>query len=142
MTRSTKRAWRWLVVPALMGLAACDSLATEPEAYDETKCLVSASLAASVTTNSEELNLVPALEHAAGPMSRVLGEGQLTDELRESIGLLASGEGYDLRDTQCRLLLIATAALDRMPDTPETSPDRAGINLVLALLAHAIVAEP
>jgi hypothetical protein len=142
MTGTTKRAWRWVVVPALVVVAACDTMATEPDAYDETKCRVSAELAASVTTNSNEVDLVPALEHAAGPMTRVLGEGQLTEELRESIELLASGDGYALRDTQCRLLLIATTALDRMPDTPETSPDRAGIQLVLGLLAHAVGTEP
>jgi hypothetical protein len=69
------------------------------------------------------------------------GEGELTHELRESIAILGSASGPELHDTHCRLVVIASAALRRMADTPETLPDRDGMHLVLALLANALVTE-
>jgi hypothetical protein len=136
------RISRTLLAPLLLVLAACDSAVTAPAAFNEERCAVPAALAASVYAHSfPATSLRPALLHAAGPMASVLGEGELTDELRASIALLGTASGPVLHDTHCRLVVIASAALRRMPDTPETLPDRDMIHLVLALLAHALVTE-
>jgi hypothetical protein len=83
-----------------------------------------------------------ALQHASVKMTAVLGEGELTNELRESMAILGTEtDGPTLHDTHCRLVVIASAALRRMPNTAETQPDRDGIHLVLALLANALVTE-
>jgi hypothetical protein len=83
-----------------------------------------------------------ALQHASTKMTAVLGEDELTDELRDALAILGTEtDGPTLHDTHCRLVVIASAALRRMPDTPETQPDRDGIHLVLALLAYALITE-
>jgi hypothetical protein len=144
-TRSDRGARRihWIALPVMLLLAACDSAVTAPKAFDEQRCGVPASLAQSVYTHSfPSTSLRPALQHAAGPMASVLGEGELTNELRESIAILGNEtDGPTLHDTHCRLVVIASAALRRMPDTAETLPDRDGMQLVLALLANALVTE-
>jgi hypothetical protein len=134
---------RWIIAASLVVmLAACDSAVSAPNAFNEERCAVPASLAASVYTHAfPSTALHPALLHAAGPMASVLGEGELTNELRESIKILGSASGPELHDTHCRLVVIASAALRRMADTPETRPDRDGMHLVLALLANALVTE-
>jgi hypothetical protein len=137
------RAIRWLAAPLVVVLAACDSAVTAPKAFDEQRCAVPASLASSVYTHAfPSTALRPALQHASGPMASVLGEGELTNELREAIAILGmETDAPTLHDTHCRLVVIASAALRRMPDTAETLPDRDGIHLVLALLANALVTE-
>jgi len=127
----------------MLVLGACDSAVTAPKAFNEDRCQVPTALAQSVYTHSfPSTSLRPALQHAAGPMASVLGEGELTNELRESMAILGSTtDGPTLHDTHCRLVVIASAALRRMPDTPETLPDRDGMKLVLALLANALVTE-
>jgi hypothetical protein len=133
----------WLLAALMLVLGACDSAVTAPKAFNEERCAVPLALAQSVYTHSfPSTSLRPALQHAAGPMASVLGEGQLTNELRESIAILGStADAPTLHDTHCRLVVIASAALRRMPDTPETLPDRDGMRLVLALLANALVTE-
>jgi hypothetical protein len=132
-----------VVTPLLLPLAACDSQVTAPSAFDELRCAVPAALAQSVYGHSfPSTALRPALQHASVKMTAVLGEGELTSELRESIAILGTEtDAPTLHDTHCRLVVIASAALRRMPDTRETQPDRDGIHLVLALLAHALVNE-
>ena len=127
----------------LLVLAACDSAVTAPKAFNEERCAVPAALAQSVYTHEfPSTALRSALQHAAGPMASVLGEGELTNELREAMAILGKEtDGPTLHDTHCRLVVIASAALRRMPDTPETLPDRHGMQLVLALLANALVTE-
>jgi hypothetical protein len=134
---------RWIAAPALLLLAACDSAVTAPKAFNEEQCAVPAALAESVYTHSfPSTSLRSALQHASGPMASVLGEGELTHELREALAILGQEtDGPTLHDTHCRLVVIASAALRRMPDTAETLPDRDGIQLVLALLANALVTE-
>jgi hypothetical protein len=130
-------------MPILVLLGACDSAVTAPKAFNEERCAVPVALAQSVYDHTfPSTALRPALQHAAGPMASVLGEGQLTHELREAIAILGKEtNGPELHDTHCRLVVIASAALRRMPNTPETLPDRDGIHLVLALLANALVTE-
>ena len=133
----------WMVAPLLMVLVGCDSAVTAPNAFNEERCSVPADLAASVYAHGfPSTALRPALQHAAGPMVTVLGEGALTNELRESMSILGSETNAPrLHDTHCRLVVIASAALRRIADTPETLPDRDGIRLVLALLANALDTE-
>jgi hypothetical protein len=133
----------WIAAPLMILLGACDSAVMAPKAFDEDRCVVPAALAQSVYTHAfPSTSLRPALQHAAGPMASVLGEGELTNELREAVAILGQEtDGPTLHDTHCRLVVIASAALRRMPDTPETLPDRDGIRLVLALLANALVTE-
>lgn len=118
-------------------------MVTAPKAFNEERCAVPVALAQSVYTHSfSSASLRPALQHAAGPMASVLGDGELTNELREAIAILGKEtDGPTLHDTHCRLVVIASAALRQLPDTPETLPDRDGIQLVLALLANALVTE-
>jgi hypothetical protein len=141
--RSNARTARWMVAPLMILLAACDSAVVAPKAFNEASCQVPTALAQSVYTHSfGSAGLRSALLHAAGPMASVLGEGELTHELREAMSILGQQvDGPTLHDTHCRLVVIASAALRRMPDTPETLPDRDGIHLVLALLANALVTE-
>jgi hypothetical protein len=136
------RPTRWLAAPLLLVLAACDSL-TPTQAFDEERCEVPAALAGAVDAHSiPSTALRPALQHASVKMTAVLGEGELTNELRDAIAILGTEtDGAKLHDTHCRLVVIASTALQRMPDTPETQPDRDGIHLVLALLANALVTE-
>jgi hypothetical protein len=133
----------WVAAPLMLVLGACDSAVTAPKAFNEELCQVPAALAQSVYTHQwPSTSLRPALQHAAGPMASVLGEGELTHELRQSIAILGTETDQPtLHDTHCRLVVIASAALRRMPDTAETRPDRDGIQLVLALLANALVTE-
>jgi hypothetical protein len=137
------RPTRWLAVPLLLVLTACDSLVTAPRAFEEERCAVPATLAGAVYPHSyPSTALRPALQHASKKMTAVLGEGELTNELRDALAILGTEtDGPRLHDTHCRLVVIAFAALRRMPDTPETQPDRDGIHLVLALLANALVTE-
>jgi hypothetical protein len=132
-----------VAAPLMLVLGACDSAVTAPKAFNEELCQVPTALAQSVYTHQfASTSLRPALQHAAGPMASVLGEGELTHELRKSIATLGTEtDGPTLHDTHCRLVVIASAALRRMPDTAETRPDRDGIHLVLALLANALVTE-
>ena len=141
--RCLARPTRWLAAPLLLVLAACDSLVTAPRAFDEERCEVPATLAAAVHPHSySSTALRAALQHASTKMTAVLGEDELTDELRDALAILGTEtDGPTLHDTHCRLLVIASAALRRMPDTPETQPDRDGIHLVLALLAYALITE-
>ena len=132
-----------LAAGLVLVLAACDSAVTAPDAFREERCQVPASLVAEVSPHAfQSTALRPALQHAAGPMASVLGEGELTNELREATSILGKETaGPRLHDTHCRLVVIASAALRRMPDSPETLPDRDGIHLVLALLASALAGE-
>jgi hypothetical protein len=134
---------RMLAASLVFVLAGCDSAVTAPGAFSEDRCVIPASLATSVTAHSfASTALRPALQHAAGPMASVLGEGELTNELREAMSILGQAtDGPQLHDTHCRLVVIASAALRRLPDTKETLPDRDGIHLVLALLASALAGE-
>jgi hypothetical protein len=135
---------RWLLVaPLLLVVTACDSMVSAPSAFNEEQCAVPVSLAQSVYGHSfPSTALRPALQHASVKMTAVLGEGELTNELREAIAILGQEtDAPTLHDTHCRLVVIASAALRRMPDTLETQPDRDGIHLVLAMLAHALVTE-
>jgi hypothetical protein len=143
IARFVGRNVRWVAAPLLIVLGACDSAVTAPQAFDEARCAVPADLAASVYAHQfASASLRPALQHAAGPMASVLGEGALTNELRESMSILGNeANAARLHDTHCRLVVIASAALRRLPDTPETRPDRDGMHLVLALLANALVTE-
>jgi len=140
---SVVRSARYVLGPVVLVLGACDSAVTAPKAFNEERCQVPVALAQSVYTHAfPSTSLRPALQHAAGPMASVLGEGELTNELRESMAILGTEtDGPTLHDTHCRLVVIASAALRRMPDTPETLPDRDGMKLVLALLANALVTE-
>ena len=144
VSRNGLSVCKGLLVPALLlAVAACDSAVTAPTAFDENRCVVPVALAQSVYGHSmPSAALRPALLHASVKMTAVLGEGELTNELRESIAILGTAaDAPTLHDTHCRLVVIASAALRRMPDTRETQPDRDGIHVILALLAHALVNE-
>jgi hypothetical protein len=82
-----------------------------------------------------------ALVHAAGPMSAALGSSREVDQLRQSMEqMIEAGQSRTL-DTACRLILVANAALDALPATPETLPDREGIRLVLMIAAGIVKAH-
>lgn len=122
-------------------VGACESTRREPFAPEP--CLLPAALVAVVQPQPfSPAALHPALLHAADPMTSTLGTGESAATLRSALGDLGQTLTGTNFDTECRLLLIAWGALSRLPDTPETLPDRDGIRLILALAAGALAAAP
>jgi hypothetical protein len=74
-------------------------------------------------------------------MAAALGSDKLTAELVRATAQLGNDLGTRSEDTECRVLKLAAAALERLPDDPATRPDRDVIGLVLTLAAHALAQE-
>lgn len=79
-----------------------------------------------------------ALLHAAGPMSTPLGATSDVREMQDAIRIVAADVSAANNDGACRLLAIAAAKLDGLPQAAATYPDRDGIRLILALTAQAL----
>lgn len=124
----------------LLVLGACTS---ERQPFAPEPCRLPAALGAAVQPQAfSPAALRPALLHAADPMTSVLVAGENSETLGRALADLGQSFSGSNFDTECRLLLIAWDALSRLPDTPETLPDRDGIRLILALAARALEAAP
>ena len=86
----------------------------------------------------DQAGLRSALVHAAGPMSDALGSGSGVTSLRNPINSAAAHIAASENDKACVALSSAKDALDALPDTPATLPDRDGIRMILALAAQFV----
>jgi len=129
---------RWFVL--LLAVAACKGDSpVAPEAFSRKPCRVPEHLVSMVTGQAfAPAAMRSALVHAAGPMTAALGTGTNVQALQDAINAVIADIGVANNDGACRLLSIAAGALDALPDTPATLPDRDGIRLILALTAQSL----
>jgi hypothetical protein len=122
-------------------LTACDGSLVSPEQQlDPEPCQRLAQVAAGVPAEVPiPAALRSALMHAAGPMALGLPEGAATAALVSATTELGMGLDALSGDSECRALISADAALERIPDDPASLPDRTGIRLVLDVAARALV---
>lgn len=124
----------------LLVFAGCSDLSpTAPEAYGRIPCRPPPILTAMVIGEPFAPKAMgSALLHAAGPMSWAPGTTADVTDMRRAILIVASDIDASNNDGACRLLAIAYAELDALPDSPETLPERDGIRLILALTAQSL----
>ena len=128
----------WFVL--LLAVVACNGESpVAPEAFSRKPCRPPENLVSMVTGPAfAPTAMRSALLHAAGPMTAALGTGADVQALQDAINIVISDIGVSKYDGACRLLSIAAGALDALPDTPATLPDRDGIRLILALTAQSL----
>jgi hypothetical protein len=123
---------------ALLGSACGSATVVAPP---DDPCIVPTTLRVVDAPGLSQPSLRSALFHAAGPMTSALGTSVNVRELQRGINDLVSAE-LVRADVACRGIMVATKALDAMPDDPATRPDRDGIRLVLGLAVHAFEVQP
>jgi len=129
---------RWTMpLVALLATACRSSSVVAPR---EEPCAVPTTLPAVDAPAVTQSSIRSALVHAAGPMTAALGANVDVRALQAGINDLVSAE-LVRADVACRGIMAATKALDAMPDTPATRPDRDGIRVVLALAVRAFGVE-
>jgi hypothetical protein len=129
---------RWFVL--LLAVAGCSDLSpTAPEAFSRIPCRPPANLVSMVTGPAfAPAAMRSALLHATNPMSVALGTDADVRSLQNAINGVVANIGASDNDGACRLLSIAAALLDGLPDTAATLPNRDGIRLIFAVTAQSL----
>jgi hypothetical protein len=129
----------WTLLAVVFLVACSDTPSAPPEAFSPEPCVPPKTLSNSIASQSVSLpSLSDALNHAAGPLASTLGDEASVRTVRDAVGAITAQLDRVDADRACRLLYIASSALDNLPDDPATLPDRTDIRLILALTSQAI----
>lgn len=130
-----------LFAMALTVTACSDRSPVAPE-HGRLPCRPSPALVAMVSLDPLEpfapSAMRDALQHGADLMLREVAENRHRTDAREAMLFAITDINESDFDSACRMVEIADAALQALPDSARSFADRDGIRLILALTAHSL----
>ncbi len=131
-----------LVFAIALAVTACSDRSPVAPEHGRLPCRPSPALVAMVTLAPLDAfapsAMRDALQHGADAMTLEVAEHRHRKDLRDAMLFAVTDINESDFDSACRMVEIADAALNALPDSGRTFPDRDGIRLILALTAHSL----